>query len=172
MPTLGGSTLIIPYGVMDQSSVEVREDLLVYTTPPLDQAIEITGPITVTLFAASTAKDTDFTAKLIDLRPDGYAQNLQDGIIRARFRTSTAQPSFLKPGKTYRFDIDLWATSHVVKIGHSIRLEISSSNFPRFDRNPNTGAVLGIDTEMVEAQQAVQHSNAFPSHITLPVIPR
>lgn len=172
VPTLGGSTLIIPYGVMDQSSVEVREDLLVYTTPPLDQAIEITGPITVTLFAASTAKDTDFTAKLIDLRPDGYAQNLQDGIIRARFRTSTAQPSFLKPGKTYRFDIDLWATSHVVKIGHSIRLEISSSNFPRFDRNPNTGAVLGIDSEMVEAQQAVQHSNAFPSHITLPVIPR
>ena len=172
VPTLGGSTLIIPYGVMDQSSVEVREDLLVYTTPPLDQALEITGPITMTLFAASTAKDTDFTAKLVDLRPDGYAQNLQDGIIRARFRTSTAQPSFITPGKTYRFDIDLWATSHVVKIGHSIRLEISSSNFPRFDRNPNTGAVLGADAEMVEAQQTVQHSNTFPSHITLPVIPR
>ena len=172
VPTLGGNTLIIPYGVMDHRTLEEREDILVYSTPPLDKTIEITGPITVTLFAASTAKDTDFTAKLVDLRPDGYAQNLQDGIIRARFRTSAAEPSFITPGKVYCFEIDLWSTSHVVQVGHSIRLEISSSNFPRFDRNPNTGAALGVNSNMVEAQQTVYHSSNFPSHITLPIIPR
>ena len=172
VPTLGGNTLIIPYGVMDHRTLEEREDILVYSTPPVDKTIEITGPITVTLFAASTAKDTDFTAKLVDLRPDGYAQNLQDGIIRARFRTSAAEPSFITPGKIYCFEIDLWSTSHVVQVGHSIRLEISSSNFPRFDRNPNTGAALGMDSDMVEAQQTVHHSSNFPSHITLPIIPR
>lgn len=172
VPTLGGNTLIIPYGVMDHRTLEEREDILVYSTPPLDKTIEITGPITVTLFAASTAKDTDFTAKLVDLRPDGYAQNLQDGIIRARFRTSAAEPSFITPGKVYCFEIDLWSTSHVVQVGHSIRLEISSSNFPRFDRNPNTGAALGVNSNMIEAQQTVHHSSNFPSHITLPIIPR
>ena len=172
VPTLGGNTLIIPYGVMDHRTLEEREDILVYSTPPVDKTIEITGPITVTLFAASTAKDTDFTAKLVDLRPDGYAQNLQDGIIRARFRTSAAEPSFITPGKVYCFEIDLWSTSHVVQVGHSIRLEISSSNFPRFDRNPNTGAALGVNSNMIEAQQTVHHSSNFPSHITLPIIPR
>ncbi len=172
VPTLGGNTLIIPYGVMDHRTLEEREDILVYSTPPLDKTIEITGPIKVTLFAASTAKDTDFTAKLVDLRPDGYAQNLQDGIIRARFRTSAAEPSFITPGKVYCFEIDLWSTSHVVQVGHSIRLEISSSNFPRFDRNPNTGAALGVNSNMIEAQQTVHHSSNFPSHITLPIIPR
>ena len=172
VPTLGGNTLIIPYGVMDHRTLEEREDILVYSTPPLDKTIEITGPIKVTLFAASTAKDTDFTAKLVDLRPDGYAQNLQDGIIRARFRTSAAEPSFITPGKVYCFEIDLWSTSHVVQVGHSIRLEISSSNFPRFDRNPNTGAGLGVNSNMIEAQQTVHHSSNFPSHITLPIIPR
>ena len=172
VPTLGGNTLIIPYGVMDHRTLEEREDILVYSTPPVDKTIEITGPITVTLFAASTAKDTDFTAKLVDLRPDGYAQNLQDGIIRARFRTSAAEPSFITPGKVYCFEIDLWSTSHVVQVGHSIRLEISSSNFPRFDRNPNTGAGLGVNSNMIEAQQTVHHSSNFPSHITLPIIPR
>ncbi|MCH7622440.1 MAG: CocE/NonD family hydrolase, partial [Chloroflexi bacterium] len=172
VPTLGGSTLIIPHGVMDQSSAELRQDVLVYTTEPLSQDLEITGPIGVTLYAASTATDTDFTAKLVDVRPDGYAQNLQDGIVRARFRTSAAQPAFLTPGQVYRFDIDLWSTSHLVRAGHRIRVEISSSNFPRFDRNPNTGGALGADDRMQEARQTVHHSAAFPSHITLPIIPR
>ena len=103
---------------------------------------------------------------------DGYAQNLQDGIVRARFRTSAAQPAFLTPGQVYRFDIDLWSTSHLVRAGHRIRVEISSSNFPRFDRNPNTGGALGTDDRMQEARQTVHHSAAFPSHITLPIIPR
>ena len=172
VPTLGGSTLIIPHGVMDQSSAELRQDVLVYTTEPLSQDLEITGPLGVTLYAASTATDTDFTAKLVDVRPDGYVQNLQDGIVRARFRTSAAQPAFLTPGQVYRFDIDLWSTSHLVRSGHRIRVEISSSNFPRFDRNPNTGEALGVDDRMQEARQSVHHSAAFPSHITLPIIPR
>ncbi len=172
VPTLGGNTLIIPYGVMDQSSVEQRQDVLVYTSQPLEPDLEITGPISVTLHAASSATDTDFTAKLVDLRPDGFAQNLQDGIIRARFRTSAGQPSFITPGKVYRYEIDLWSTSHMLKAGHRIRVEIASSNFPRFDRNPNTGAPLGSDDRLVSAQQTVHHSAQYPSCITLPVIPR
>ena len=171
-PTLGGNVLMIPYGVADQRSVETRPDVLVYSTPPLENDLEITGPIKVHLFAASSAVDTDFTAKLVDVRPDGYSQNLQDGIIRARYRTSAAQPSLITPGQVYEYTIDLWATSHLFKAGHRLRLDISSSNFPRFDRNPNTGAPIGIDPRLEPAQQTIHHSSAYPSHIVLPIIPR
>ncbi|MDP6403536.1 MAG: CocE/NonD family hydrolase, partial [SAR202 cluster bacterium] len=171
-PTRGGSTLIISQGVADQGPVEDREDVLVYSSAPLERGLEVTGPIKVHLFAASSAVDTDFTAKLVDVRPDGYAQNLQDGIIRARYRTSGAQPSLIEPGRVYPFAIDLWATSHLFRTGHQVRVEISSSNFPRFDRNPNTGAPLGQDDRMEAAQQTVYHSAAHPSHIVLPIIPR
>ena len=106
------------------------------------------------------------------MRPDGYAQNLQDGIIRARYRTSVAQPSFIQPGQVHEYAIDLWATSHVVKAGHRLRVDVSSSNFPRFDRNPNTGAPLGQDSRLEAARQTVHHSAEYPSHILLPVIPR
>jgi putative CocE/NonD family hydrolase len=116
--------------------------------------------------------DTDFTAKLVDVRPDGYAHNLQDGIVRARYRTSAAEPSFLEPGRVYEFEIDLWSVSHLVKTGHRLRLEVSSSNFPRFDRNPNTGAPIGQDARLESARQTVLHSAAHPSHVVLPVIPR
>ena len=171
-PTMGGNTLVIPYGVADQGAVEDRQDVLVYTSDPLEKDLEITGPIKMRLFAASSAPDTDFTAKLVDVRPDGYAQNLQDGIVRARYRTSVGQPSFIEPGRVYEYTIDLWATSHVVKAGHQLRVEVSSSNFPRFDRNPNTGAPLGQDTRLEAAQQTVYHSDTYPSHIVLPIIPR
>ena len=171
-PTTGGNTLVIPYGVADQGAVEDRQDVLVYTSDPLEKDLEITGPIKMRLFAASSAPDTDFTAKLVDVRPDGYAQNLQDGIVRARYRTSLGQPSFIEPGRVYEYTIDLWATSHVVKVGHHLRVEVSSSNFPRFDRNPNTGAPLGQDTRLEAAQQTVYHSDTYPSHIILPIIPR
>ena len=136
VPTMGGNTLVIPFGVADQGPVEDRQDVLVYTSDPLERDLEITGPIQMRLFAASTAPDTDFTAKLVDVRPDGYAQNLQDGIIRARYRTSVGQPSFIEPGRVYEYTIDLWATSHVVKAGHQLRVEVSSSNFPRFRPQP------------------------------------
>ena len=171
-PTLGGNTLIIDYGVFDQSPAENRPDVLVYTSDPLPSDLELTGPISVTLYAATTAADTDFTAKLVDVRPDGYAHNLQDGIVRARYRTSVREPSPIIPGRVYQYAIDLWATSHVVKAGHRVRVDISSSNFPRFDRNPNTGAALGADARLETARQTVHHSAQYPSHITLPVIPR
>ena len=171
-PTLRGNTLMIPHGVADQRSTEDRGDVLVYTSDPLERDLELTGPIKVQLFAASSAVDTDFTAKLVDVRPDGYAQNIQDGIIRARYRSSARQPSFITPGQVYEYTIDLWATSQVFKAGHRLRVEISSSNFPRFDRNPNTGAPLGEDTRLETAQQTIQHRADYPSHIVLPVIPR
>ena len=171
-PTLRGNTLMIPHGVADQRSTEERGDVLVYTSEPLEQDLELTGPIKVQLFAASSAVDTDFTAKLVDVRPDGYAQNIQDGIIRARYRSSARQPTFITPGQVYEYTIDLWATSQVFKAGHRLRVEISSSNFPRFDRNPNTGAPLGEDTRLETAEQTVQHRADYPSHIVLPVIPR
>ena len=171
-PTMGGNTLIIDYGVFDQTPAENRPDVLVYTSQALDSDTELTGPIVVTLYAATTAPDTDFTAKLLDVRPDGFAHNLQDGIVRARYRTSAREPSPITPGLVHRYDIDLWSTSHVVKAGHRIRVDISSSNFPRFDRNPNTGAALGVDARLESARQTIHHSAQYPSHITLPVIPR
>ena len=171
-PTLRGNTLMIPHGVADQRPVEARPDVLVYTSEPLERDLEITGPINVYLYAASSAVDTDFTAKLVVVRPDGYAQNLQDGIIRARYRTSTREPAFITPGQVYEYAIDLWATSYLCKAGQRLRVEISSSNFPRFDRNPNTGAPLGSDARLETARQTVHHTAAHPSHILLPVIPR
>ena len=172
VPTLGGNTLIIPLGTFDQRAVESRADVLTYTTEVLPEDLEVTGPILVTLWAASSAHDTDFTAKLVDVRPDGYAQNVLDGIIRARYRDSASDPQLMTPGQPYRFAIDLWATSHVFKSGHRLRLEISSSNFPRFDRNPNTGRAIATETELVPAAQTVLHDAEHPSCVLLPVIPR
>ena len=172
VPTAGGNTLIIDYGVSDQGFVEDRNDVLVYDSGPLEHDLEITGPVKMELYASSSSVDTDFTAKLVDVRPDGYAHNLQDGIIRARYRTSAAQPSFIEPGRVYHYTIDLGSTSHVIKAGHRIRVDISSSNFPRFDRNPNTGAPLGVDARLESAQQTIHHSAALPSRVILPIIPR
>jgi putative CocE/NonD family hydrolase len=171
-PTRRGNTLMIPHGVADQRSTEDRPDVLVYTSEPLAHDLELTGPIKVQLFASSSAIDTDFTAKLVDVRPDGYAHNLQDGMVRARYRNAGEPASFITPGQVYEYTIDLWATSHVLKAGHQLRVDISSSNFPRFDRNPNTGAPLGVDTRLETAQQTIYHSAAYPSHIVLPIIPR
>ena len=171
VPTRRGNTLIIPYGVADQRDVEERADVLVYTSDPLERDLEITGPISVQLHASSDATDTDFTAKLVDVRPDGYAQNLQDGMVRARFRDSASEPSPIAPGRIYAYAIDLWATSHLVRSGHRLRIEISSSNFPRFDRNPNTGVPIGQGVRLKTARQQIHHSTDHPSHVVLPVIP-
>jgi len=128
---------------------------------------------TVELYAATSVRDTDWTAKLVDVHPDGYAQNLQDGIVRARYRHGTTAPAtLLEPGRIYQYTIDLWATSNVFLPGHRIRVEISSSNFPRFDRNLNTGEDPFTGTRMETARQTVYHSARYPSHIVLPVIPR
>jgi hypothetical protein len=156
----------------DRTQVEERDDVLVYTSPALEEDMEVTGPISVTLYAASSAVDTDFTAALIDVFPDGYTHLIQEGIQRARYREGDAGPTFLTPDKIYKYNIDLWATSHVIKAGHRIRVEISSSNFDRFDRNLNTGNEFGTSSEMVIATQTIYHTSEYPSHITLPIIPR
>jgi len=153
-------------------AVEERQDVLVYTSEPIEQSLEITGPVTVALWASSSAVDTDFTAKLVDVHPNGYAQNLLDGIIRARYRESASAPKLMEAGKPYLFTVDLWATSNVFLPGHRIRLEISSSNFPRFDRNLNTGEPFGEGTKCVPAQQTVFHQQDMASYVLLPVIPR
>jgi putative CocE/NonD family hydrolase len=173
VPTRGGSLLgPNPTGPWDQRSIEARQDVLLYTSNPMAEDVEITGPLTMMLFAASTASDTDFTAKLVDLWPNGYAQNIQDGIIRARYRDSKTEPSPIKPGEVYEYTIDLWATSHVFKPGHRIRLEISSSNFPHYDRNLNTGGPLFKEQDAKRATQTIFHDAAHPSHVILPIIPR
>lgn len=172
VPTRGGSTLGIRSGVYDQREVENRDDVLVYTGDVIEHDLEVTGPVTMRLYAASSAPDTDFTAKLVDVRPDGYAQNIAEGVIRARFRNSLSEPALIKPDEVYEYEIDLWATSHVFKAGHRLRLEVSSSDFPHFDRNPNTGHDFGIDAEIAVARQTVLHDQRYPSHVVLPVIPR
>jgi putative CocE/NonD family hydrolase len=171
VPTRGGNTLIIPVGVADQREVENRQDVLVYTGEPLEKPMEVTGPLKLVLYAASSAPDTDFTAKLVDVRPDGYAQNIADGILRARYRESMSQPKLLSPGEPTELCIDLWATSHVFLPGHRLRIEISSSNFPRFDRNLNTGGDQATGTQFEVAEQTVFHTRGLRSHIVLPVIP-
>lgn len=147
-----------------------REDVLIYQTAPLEEDLDITGPISVELYASSSAPDTDFTAALVDVYPDGYSLLIQEGILRASFRDRNAMPSHIEPGKVYRFDIDLWATSYTVPAGHSIRLEVSSSNFPRFARNLNNGEPFGMSERIEVATQTIHQSAEYPSRLLLPVI--
>ena len=174
VPTLGGATCCgedttpVPMGPRDQRMSSRRDDVLVYTSAELTSDFEITGPIVVKLHAASSARDTDFTAKLIDVHPSGRAINIADGLLRARYRKSFERPELMKPETAYEFTIDLAATSNVFRAGHRLRLEISSSNFPRFDRNPNTGAPIGTTRELMRASQTVFHDSMRPSHIVLP----
>ena len=176
VPTRGGGLCCyppaLPHGARDQREIEQRRDVLVFGSPPLDQDLEVTGPVTMELWASTSALDTDFTAKLVDRAPCGDALNLTDGIIRARYRLGTDKPTLVAPGEPYRYQLDLGATSNVFRRGHQIVLEISSSNFPRFDRNPNTGGHLGREDELRPALQTVFHDRDRPSHLLLPVIPR
>jgi hypothetical protein len=157
-------------GPQDQRPVEGRDDVLVYSTTPFSQDTEVTGPVSLELYAKSSAVDTDFTAKLVDVWPDGFAQNLTEGIIRARYRDSTEKASLLNPGQVYKFNLDLWSTSNVFKKGHVLRLEVSSSNFPRFDRNLNTGESASTAQRFVSATNVVYHDAEHPSVLTLPVV--
>jgi putative CocE/NonD family hydrolase len=176
VPTRGGAHLLTveyPSGAWDQRSTEARPDVLVYRTPPLEQDVEVTGPITVHLWAVSSTPDTDFVARLTDVYPDGRSINLVDGIIRARHRdfAQGEPPSLIEPGRPYEYSIDLWATSNVFRAGHRIGVQITSSNFPRWDRNPNTGHPFGVDAELRVAQQTILHDHEHPSHVVLPVVP-
>ena len=141
-----------------------------YETEPLEQDIEITGYPVLTLFASSTAPDTDFIVKLVDVHPDGFAQSLCYGIVRARFRNGFETPELMKPGEVYEFSIELLPTSNLFKSGHRVRVDISSSDFPNFDRNHNTGADDWADPELRTAHQTVYHDAVRPSRIGLPVI--
>ena len=176
VPTVGGPLCCdpahLPAGPRDQREVENRPDVLVYSTPPLEQDMEVTGPVTLDLFAKSSAVDTDFTAKLVDVWPNGFAQNLTEGILRARYRESTTgAPKPIVPGKIYEYKIDLWSTSNVFLKGHRIRLEVSSSNFPRFDRNLNTGQAPP-SSDFVKATNTILHDSEHPSALLLPVVPQ
>lgn len=156
----------------DQRALEERRDVLVYTSEPMAAPLEVTGPVQLVLWAASSATDTDFTARLVDVHPDGTARALTDGILRARYRASRTTPTLLTPGTPTEFVIEVGATSNVFLTGHRLRLEVSSSNFPRFDRNLNTGAPFGTDSVPVVARQTVFHDAARPSRLILPIIPR
>jgi uncharacterized protein len=159
-------------GPGDASVLDDRRDILVYQTPPLDQDVEVTGPLTVTLFAASTALDTDWTARLVDVSPDGAAVNVTYGIVRARYRDSWEHPTLLEPGQVYEYAIALQPTSIVFKAGHRIRVDVSSSDFPAYDRNHNTGLNDWEHPLLSVAHQVVFHDTARPSRVTLPIIPR
>ena len=145
--------------------------MLVYTTPAFSQDFEVTGPVKLELYASSSAVDTDFTAKLVDVWPDGFAQNLTEGIVRARYRDSQEVPALMNPDQTYKFTVDMWATSNVFRKGHKLRLEISSSNFPRFDRNMNTGEEQALAQKSVKATNTIYHDAEHPSALVLPVVP-
>jgi uncharacterized protein len=176
VPTTGGplccDSVHLPPGPRDQQQVETRPDVLVYSTPPLDEDKEVTGPVTLDLFASSSAVDTDFTAKLVDVAPDGFAKNLTEGILRARYRDSMSAPKLIEPGHVYEYKIDLWSTSNIFLKGHRIRVEVSSSNFPRFDRNLNTGKSASESNTAVTATNTVYHDAQHPSALILPVIPK
>lgn len=179
VPTVGGATCcvapglypeIMPWGPRDRRAVEARDDVLVYTSEPMDANLTVIGPVTVRLWASSSAPDTDFTVKLVDVAPDGTAIGLADGIVRARYRESVRAPTLLEPGRAYPFDLDLAGTANTFRRGHRIRIEVSSSNFPWYDRNLNTGGDPARGTEMGAADQRVFHEPGRLSYITLPVV--
>jgi putative CocE/NonD family hydrolase len=177
-PTLGGPTsLPAPFmrtnsGPMDQRKIEERDDVLVYTSEPLSEPLEVTGPLSVVLHAASSARDTDFVAKLCDVAPDGSSRIRAEGVIRARYRGGFEHAELIEPDVVYPYRIDLVATSNEFQRGHRIRVSITSSSFPRFDRNTNTGNPLGADgpDDLVAAHQVVFHDADRASHIVLPVV--
>jgi putative CocE/NonD family hydrolase len=168
VPNRGGATLGIPGGPLDQRPSD--ELSLTYTTPPLKQDMTVIGPVTCILYGMSTAPDTDWVVKLCDVAPDGFSMLLTDGILRARYRESPERPALMTPNQVYRFEIDVWSTANVFRKGHRIRVVVTSSNFPRFDRNLNTGGPYGREAVGRVAVNTVFHDGVRPSHVILPVI--
>lgn len=176
VPTVGGAiccdATALPPGPLNQAAIETRRDILVYTSSALNQDIEVTGPVRVILYVATSVNDTDFTAKLVDVEPDGRPLIVTDGIQRLRYRLSLLDPVFVKRNAPYQINIDAGVTSHVFSRGHRFRLEISSSNFPRFDRNLNSTQPVAAQKKIVKARQTVFHDNRYSSAVVLPIIPR
>lgn len=180
VPTVGGATFLpglfvaANAGPRDQQSIEARTDVLCYTSAILERDLEVTGPLSLVLYVRCSTPDTDFTGKLVDVHPDGRALLVTDGILRLRYRDGYTTPKLMSPGAVQRIEIDLVATATVFRAGHCLRLEVSSSNFPRFDRNTNTGGVIATESaaDFVVAVNTVLHDAAHPSHLVLPVIAR
>ncbi len=176
-PTRGGTGVTgldlvnFPPGPIDQRALQARSDVLIYTSPAFDKDTEVTGPVSLELYVSSSAVDTDFAAKLIDVWPNGFAQNLANGILRARYRNSMEKAEFMKPGQVYKLTIDLWATSNVFLAGHKLQVEIASSDFPYFDRNPNTGESPESATKQIKATNVVYHDRDHPSALIVSVVP-
>lgn len=178
VPTVGGPLIGalegpgVIAGPLEQSSVENRNDVLCYTTTPMEEDIEISGPIQLHLFAATSTRDTDFAAKLVHVLPDGRAYNLAEGILRARGRKFGAQPEFVTPGVVNEYVITLGQTSQLFRKGHCLRIDVTSSNFPQFDRNMNTGNAIGEDAVGIPAMQTIHHESNRASYVDMPVIPK
>ena len=191
VPTIGGGVSArLKDGAYDQREdprfppsaapwlpLKARTDVVVFQTPPLTEDVTVIGPITVVLYASTNARDTDFTAKLVDVYPPsddwpgGFDMNLTDAIVRGRYRATRDHAVLLEPGRVYPFTIAPFPTANVFKRGHRIRVDISSSNFPRFDANPNTGEPLGLNRRVVTAENTIYHDAPRPSHIVLPLAP-
>jgi uncharacterized protein len=175
VPTAGGAICceptVLPPGPLDQRNVESRRDVLVYTSGALLSDLEVTGPIRAVLYVATSANDTDFTAKLVDVQPDGRPLLVTDGIQRLRYRLSLDRPVFVKRNTAYQVSVDTGVTSYVFGVGHRIRLEVSSSNFPRFDRSLNSLRPNGEESKLTKAAQTLYHEQGYPSAVILPVIP-
>jgi uncharacterized protein len=175
VPTIGGPLCCgaLPTGIgpEDQRPAEARGDVLVYTTPVFAKDTEVTGAVSLDLYVTTSAVDTDFTGMLVDVWPNGFAQNLTSGILRMRYRNSQEKQELANPGETYHITMDLWATSNVFLVGHKLRLEVSSSNFPRFDRNLNTGEEQARATRMIKATNVIYHDKAHPSALSVPIVP-
>jgi putative CocE/NonD family hydrolase len=176
VPTVGGSTYLPGSGFFsgprDRRTIEQRPDVLVYTSDPLQDDLEVIGPVKATLTVSTSAPDTDFTVALVDVHPDGRAMGVIDGILRLRYRQGLDRQVLAQPGQIYEIDVDLVATANVFRAGHLIRVEVSSSNFPRFDRNPNNGGVIAEATvmDLATARQRVFHDRRRASFITLPTV--
>jgi putative CocE/NonD family hydrolase len=175
VPTRGGNLcchqVVVEPGAFDQREIEARDDVLVYSTAPLAGDVEVTGPVSLSVFVSSTAPDFDVTAKLVDVHPDGTARNLCEGIRRVRYREGTDHEKLLTPGEIARIEVDLIATANLFRAGHRIRLEVAASNWPRFDRNPQTGGVIAGSTELRPARQKVFHDAARPSYLRVSIVP-
>jgi uncharacterized protein len=175
VPTVGGNGGAgagLLGGAFDQSAIEMRRDVLVYTSTEVTEDLAIIGPVTVQLWAKSSAYDTDFTAKLVDVHPDGIAHNVLDRLVRARYRKgSKSKPKLIRPGEAYRYDILLGYTATLFKKGHRIRLEISSSNFPHYARNLNTGKSNEETSDLLTATQTILHDSGYLSYVRLPIVP-
>lgn len=172
VPTVGGPRLTLPAGAMDQRKIESRPDVLVFTSEPLREPLEVTGRVKLVLWASCDAPDTDFVAKLCDVYPDGRSFNICEGILRARFREGFAKEKPMEPGKVYRFEIDLWSTSIVFNRGHRIRVHVTSSNAPAFDPNPNTGEPFRASERTRPANNTIYMDAQRASHVLLPVVQR